>query len=397
MGDIKMKSLAAFLSLLVLCWAQEEAKLTKANNRFGLRLLRTLPSGPEENVFFSPYSVSTAMGMAFAGARGQTQQELSQGLGFSDVDLTDAGVLDAYTRHTERLKSTPSNSTLDVANAAAIQRTLALLNSYESALQSSFGAELHKVDFAGESQAAVDLVNNWVKRKTHDKIEKLFNEPLDPDTLLVLLNAIYFKGAWGTAFDKEQTEKRQFFNGGVTPVEVDTMRLEARIKYRFFDDLQVEVVELPYRGLDYTMAILLPKENTGVEGLKQNLTIDRFQNYLSDLRERKITVLLPKFKLETKYSLKAPLQSLGIKQIFEPGADLSGINDGNLRVSAVEHKAVVEVNEEGTVAAAATGVVIVPYSLGPQPVEFKVDHPFLFFIRNTLTDDIFFMGQVNKL
>ncbi|CAN7951458.1 unnamed protein product, partial [Ixodes pacificus] len=212
-----------------------------------------------------------------------------------------------------------------------------------------------------------------------------------------LLNAIYFKGEWGTAFDKEHTEKRQFFNGGVTPVEVDTMRLEARIKYRFFDDLQVEVVELPYRGLDYTMAILLPKENTGVEGLKQNLTIDRFQNYLSDLRERKITVLLPKFKLETKYSLKAPLQSLGIKQIFEPGADLSGINDESLRVSAVEHKAVVEVNEEGTVAAAATGVVIVPYSLGPEPVVFRVDHPFLFFIRNTRTDDIFFVGQVNKL
>uniref|UniRef100_A0A4D5RGN0 Putative serine proteinase inhibitor n=1 Tax=Ixodes scapularis TaxID=6945 RepID=A0A4D5RGN0_IXOSC len=392
-----MKTLAAFLSILVLSWAQEETKLTKANNRFGLRLLRTLPSGPEENVFFSPYSVSTAMGMAFAGARGQTQQELSQGLGFSDADLTDAAVLDAYTHHTERLKSTPSNSTLDVANAAAIQRTLALLNSYESALQSSFGAELHKVDFAGEPQAAVNLVNNWVKRKTHDKIEKLFNEPLDQDTLLVLLNAIYFKGDWGTAFNKEHTEKRQFLNGGVTPVEVDTMRLEARIKYRFFDDLQVEVVQLPYRGLDYTMAILLPKENTGVEGLKQNLTIDRFQNYLSDLRERKITVLLPKFKLETKYSLKTPLQSLGIKQIFEPGADLSGINDESLRVSAVEHKAVVEVNEEGTEAAAATGLVIVPYSLGPEPVVFRVDHPFLFFIRNTRTDDIFFMGQVNKL
>lgn len=392
-----MKTLAGLLFLLALCWAQEEAKITNANNRFAFRLLNALPSSPDKNIFFSPYSVSTAMGMVYAGARGQTQQELSEGLGYSDAGLGDAGVLDAYTRHTERLKNTHSNSTLDVANAAAIQQTLALLNSYETTLESSFGAELHKVDFAGAQQAAADLVNNWVKQKTHDKIEKLFEEPLDPDTQLVLLNAIYFKGAWDTAFAKEDTEKREFFNGGVTPVEVDTMKLELRVNYRSFDDLQFEAVELPYRGLDFSMVILLPKDKTAVEALKRNLTLDRFQNYLVDLRERKITVFLPRFKLATKYSLKTPLQSLGIKTIFQPGANLSGINDGNLLVSAVEHKAVVEVNEEGTEAAAATGIIIVPYSLGPQPAVFRVDHPFLFFIRNTQTADIFFVGQVNKL
>ncbi|CAN7936925.1 unnamed protein product [Ixodes hexagonus] len=388
-----MKILTGLACLLVLCWAYEEDKITNANNEFGLRLLRVLPSTPEKNVFFSPYSVSTAMGMAFAGARGRTQQELFQALGYSDAGLNDAGFLGVYARHTDRLKTSPSNSTLDVANAAAIQRTLALLDSYEIALGSAFGAELHKVDFAEDQQATVDFINNWVKQKTHHKIDKLFNEPLDGDTQLVLLNAIYFKGSWNTEFEKEATEKRRFFNGGVTPVEVDTMKAEIRVNYRSYDDLHVDVVELPYRGLDYSMVIMLPKEKTGVEALKQNLTFERFNQYVSDLRGRKVTIFLPRFKLETKYSLKTALQSLGINLIFGTGADLSGINDQKLMVSAVEHKALVEVNEEGTEAAAATGVVVIPYSLGPGPVEFRVDHPFLFFIRNTQTGDIFFAGQ----
>ncbi|CAN7936923.1 unnamed protein product [Ixodes hexagonus] len=391
-----MRHLAAFLFLLVVCQAQEADKLTFANNHFGFRLLVALPSSAQENVFFSPYSVSTAMGMAYAGARGGTQRELFQSLGYSAAGLADNQVLGAYAQHTGRLVSTPSNATLDIANAAAIHDKLSLVEAYERTLTQSFGAKLQKVDFVSAGQAAIDHINGWVKQKTHGKIEKLFEEPLESDTRLVLLNAIYFKGAWNTEFKKSHTAKRTFYNGGVTPKEVDTMNGNLEIGYSLFRDLQLEVADLPYRGRDYSMTILLPTQRDGVEAIKRNLTLESFRSLVSGLRPLKVNVSLPKFKLETEYSLKKPLQTLGITHIFSD-ADLSGINNSrDLYVSKVVHKAVVEVNEEGSEAAAVTGVVTVTRTSGRSRV-FKADHPFLFFIRNTLTNDILFAGQVNNL
>lgn len=387
--------LSALLVLVVSCKAQEELKLTLANNRFGLRLFYTLPSAAEVNVFFSPYSVSTAMGMTYAGARRDTGEELFRGLGYSASGLTAAQVLDSYARHTQRLLSSESHSTLKVANGVAIQENLTLLDSFRNTLESSFNAEVHQVDFVQRQQDAVEFINRWVKRKTSDKIDKLFDEPLSAATKLVLLNAIYFKGVWNMQFDRALTRKRQFWNGGVSPTLVDTMTQKMRVGYGSFDDLDVDVAELPYRGHDYSMVILLPKRNDGVDRLKGNLTVEIMRSLLSELRERDVDVFLPKFKLESTYQLEDSLTALGIRQIFSNGADLSGISDRNLRVSAVVHKAVLEVSEEGSEASSGTGVVILPGSA--VPVAFVADHPFLLFIRNTRTNDIIFAGQVNKL
>ncbi|KAG0425647.1 hypothetical protein HPB47_027200 [Ixodes persulcatus] len=334
--------LSALLVLVVSCKAQEELKLTLANNRFGLRLFYTLPSAAEVNVFFSPYSVSTAMGMTYAGARRDTGEELFRGLGYSASGLTAAQVLDSYARHTQRLLSSESHSTLKVANGVAIQENLTLLDSFRNTLESSFNAEVHQVDFV-----------------------------------------------------QRQQDARQFWNGGVSPTLVDTMTQKMRVGYGSFDDLDVDVAELPYRGHDYSMVILLPKRNDGVDRLKGNLTVEIMRSLLSELRERDVDVFLPKFKLESTYQLEDSLTALGIRQIFSNGADLSGISDRNLRVSAVVHKAVLEVSEEGSEASSGTGVVILPGSA--VPVAFVADHPFLLFIRNTRTNDIIFAGQVNKL
>ncbi|CAN7936935.1 unnamed protein product [Ixodes hexagonus] len=392
-----MKVLAVFLTALAVCWAEDDAKLTAASNDLGFRLFPLLPSSPDKNVFFSPYSLSIAMGMAYAGARAETQDELYEKMGFANAGLSKEQVLPAFASQTQRHESAQSNTTVDVANSAAIDLSLSLLNEYEDILRNNFKAELQKVDFQEAGQAAIDVINHWVKENTHEKIEKLFDEPLSSATRFVLLNAIYFKGAWETEFAKSRTEKRPFLNGGVTEAQVDTMYGHIPIRHKSFPNLGLDVAELPYRGGDYSMVILLPKQNTGVEALKGNLTIDQLRNLLDHLEEREVDVFLPRFKLETKYSLKDILPKLGITRIFD-GADLSGISgDTSLKVSDVVQKAVVEVNEEGTVAAVVSGVIgVIRASVVPN-YEFRVDHPFFFFIRNRHTREVLFGGQVNHL
>ncbi|KAM7290684.1 intracellular coagulation inhibitor 1 [Ixodes scapularis] len=391
-----MKPLVPLLFLLVSCRAQGNDKLTLANNQFGLRLLNTLPNSPEENVFFSPYSISTALGMAYAGARGDTQEELSQQLGYTAAGLSQDDVFNAYSDHTQWLKASRSNSTLSVANAAVLHDKVGLRYTFQRTIDHAFDADILKVDFVNERKGALDRINYWVKDKTNGKIKSLFNKPLESETRLLLLNAIYFKGSWNTKFNKSRTEKREFLNGGVTPTKVDMMMGSINIGHRFFTDLQIDVADFPYQGRDYSMTVILPWRNDGVEAIKQNLTLDLFQKLVSELRERRVFVYLPKFKIEAEYSLKEPLQQLGIKQIFSGGSDLSGVtNDNDLVVSAVVHKAILEVNEEGSEAAAVSSIVAVT-RIGTQAFEFNVDHPFLFFIRNTVTNDILFAGQVNS-
>ncbi|CAN7936938.1 unnamed protein product [Ixodes hexagonus] len=289
-----MKVIVTLLSVVVLCMAEGDDKLTVASNNFGLRLFLLLPSSPEENVFFSPYSLSIAMGMAYAGARTDTQQELYEKLGYANASLSKDQVLAAFASQTQKHQSVQSNTTLDVANGAAIHIRLSLLDEYENVLRNSFNAELQKVDFVDGGQAAIDVINSWVKQKTHNKIDSLFSDPLDPLTRLVLLNAIYFKGTWETQFDKGRTEKKPFFNGGVTQTEVDTMNGKIHIRHNTFDNLGLDVAELSYRGGDYSMVILLPQHYSDLEALKGNLTVDLFKTLVDRMEEREVEVFLPK-------------------------------------------------------------------------------------------------------
>lgn len=367
-----------------------------ANNDFALRLLKVLPSSQTENVFFSPYSLSTALGMTYAGARGTTQQEMSQVLGYAGAGLNEADIKDAFTHQNNRLQAEAANVGLEVANTAAVQEGFQILDSYYAELNRSFNARVFNVDFAHHGAQAVSTINAWVKQATHDKIPKLFEEPLDTDTRLVLLNAIVFKGLWARQFKREVTQKRPFYNGGVERVEVDMMFQHMKTNYVFDRSLQANVVELLYRGGNYSMIIALPTQRTGVEALKQVLTMAKLELATSSFRNGTIDLYLPKFELDKQNDLRDNLTNIGLREIFG-NADLSGITGNRqLVVSDIVQRAVVKVDEEGTEAAAATAVVGVIRSGTRIPV-MKVDHPFLFFIRNRHTKEIFFTGQVNKL
>lgn len=392
-----MRSLARLLYFVTICWARYEDSVTLSNNRFAISLLRSLPTSTETNSFFSPYSVSAALGMVFAGARGATREDLFQGFGYAHYDIRDNVVLEAYASHSKRLASFESNSTVDIANGVAIHQQVAILSSFESLLNSSFSADLLKVDFINGGQAAVDIMNGWVGQKTHGKITHLFSAPFETITRLVLLNAIYFKGTWDTVFDQRQTTKKPFINACSTPTEVDTMTGRIQIRHKYFPPLGMDIAEIPYRSYDYCMTILLPTRIDGAEVLKRNISEPLLQELFQHLVEREANVYLPKFKLETEYFLKDHLKNLGINRIFGTGADFSGItSDAELVVSDVVHKTVLEVHEAGTEAAGATGASFVAESIG-ENFELRVDHPFIFFIRNTRTNDILFAGQVNHL
>lgn len=375
---------------------EKEQKLVSANNDFALRLLKILPSNRNENVFFSPYSLSAALGMTYAGARGTTRQEMSQVLGYTGAGLNEADVQEAFAHQNNRLQAEASRVGLEVANSAAVQEGFEIRDTYYAALNQSFNAHIFKVDFAHHGPQAVDTINAWVKQATHDKIPKLFEEPLDTDTRLVLLNAIVFKGLWASQFKRERTAKLPFYNGGDERTEVDMMFQQMRTNYVFDESLQANVVELLYRGDDYSMIVLLPSERTGVEALKQGLTIAKVDAVTASLRNTTIALHLPKFELEKQNDLKDNLTILGLHELFSR-ADLSGVTETpGLFVSDVVQRAVVKVDEEGTEAAAVTAVVSGIRSGLSIPVV-KVDHPFLFFIRNRITGEIFFAGQVNKL
>uniref|UniRef100_G3MLE5 Serpin domain-containing protein n=1 Tax=Amblyomma maculatum TaxID=34609 RepID=G3MLE5_AMBMU len=393
-----MKYAICLAWLLALCLAEEQQhKVTDANNQFAFRLLQKIPTSPETNLFFSPYSVSTAMAMAYVGARGETQQDLHETLGYTSSGLTPDHVAGAYAQHTQALRA-PSNSTIRVANAAVIKNNYSLSREYLDILSGSFEAEISSAVLSDEE--SLNSVNNWVKNKTEGKIQKLLNQPLSPDVKLVLLNAIYFKGLWDAPFQATETKKAPFFNAGTQSVDVDMMHARLRVKYARDDDVNVDVLDIPYAGNDYGMTIFLPRERTGADALRQTLTWPVFQGLLSKLHARNVDLALPKFKLEGEYKLKRPLSELGASKAFdEIHADFSGITGGrDLVISEVVHKAVVEVNEEGSEAAGATAVIFFTRGGIPNPpLAFVVDHPFLFFIRNRHTGDVLFAGQVNHL
>ncbi|XP_077528817.1 iripin-2-like [Haemaphysalis longicornis] len=376
--------------------SEKEQKLVSANNDFALRLLKALPSSQTENVFFSPYSLSTALGMTLAGARGTTHQEMSQVLGYTQAGLNEADIKEAFTHQNNRLQADAARVGLEVANSAAVQQDFQILDTYYAQLNQSFNAHVFNVDFVHQGAQAVGAINAWVKQATHDKIPKLFEQPLGTDTRLVLVNAIVYKGLWASQFVKNVTHKKPFYNGGIQSAEVDMMFQKLKTNYAFDRSLQANVVELLYRGGNYSMIILLPSQRTGVEALKQALTVSKLDLATSSFRNGTIDLYLPKFELDKKNDLKDNLTYLGLRQMFG-NADLSGMTGNRqLVVSDVVQRAVVKVDEEGTEAAAATAVVVGIRTSTRIPVV-KVDHPFLFFIRNRTTKEIFFAGQVNKL
>jgi serpin B len=372
--------------------------ISSANNYLSLQLFQHLYN-EEKNVFYSPFSISSAFGMLYLGARDKTAEEMKEVLGYNFGHLSNDEVNQQFGSVLREISDMDSNKyQLNIANKLVAQQNFDILESYKDSLKKFYETTIETADFVHNSIAATNGINDWVKKETHDKIPKLLSQPLDSSTRLVLLNAVYFKGIFTTKFLKNETREKVFFNHGVNEMKTQMMRRNGKFNYTEVEVLNSKLLEIPYSGDDISLYVLLPNQKQGFNQLKSNLKdFAVIENSIRNMREVVVEVNIPKFKIEAEYELNKQLSELGMKQVFTSEADLSGI-DGkrDLKVDKVIHKAVIEVNEEGSEAAAATAIVIVEESL-PISYEFNANHPFMFFIRDNRNGMILFFGQINKL
>jgi len=373
------------------------------NSQFALELYARL-RGNEGNLFFSPYSISTALAMTYSGARGTTAGQMAQALRFPTEHnkglMSDERLAAAFGKLQKSLKADPKREgyELSVANALWGQRGYDFLEEFLEIVETNYGGRLGEVDFAAATEKARRIINAWVEEKTKNKIKELIKPGvLSSMTRLVLTNAIYFKGAWDTPFQEAATRPAAFTLSGGNKVDVPMMHQSDRFKYAEIESFQA--LELPYAGDDLSMVILLPKKTDGLSDFEKKLTAKNLSDWLSRLAKRKVIVSIPKFEMTSQFSMASVLKSMGMPDAFAPRkADFSGMNGRrDLFISAVVHKAYVEVNEEGTEAAAATAVAISVTSMPTdRPPTFRADHPFLFLIRHNQTGSILFIGRVTN-
>jgi serpin B len=285
---------------------------------------------------------------------------------------------------------------LNVANGLWAQKGNPFLPAFLDIARKQYEANVNQSDFRTSAEAVRHEINDWVGQKTKGKITDLIPQGmLTPMTRLVLVNAIYFKGRWSTQFKKTSTTNAPFSVTGVRKVQAPLMNITENFNYAEPEGLQV--LELPYVGNDVSMVVLLPRENDGLKTLENSLTAPKLYEWLGLLHSQKVNVFLPKFKLTDQFSLVKTLASMGMLAPFSPQADFSGMDGGHdLFISDVVHKAYVDVNEEGTEAAAATGVGMHALAVRrPEPVPvFRADHPFIFLIRDTRSGSILFLGRL---
>ncbi|MCF7973460.1 MAG: serpin family protein [Phycisphaerae bacterium] len=383
--DKKLPSGAASVS------AQDLKILTGNNNQFAMDLYAQLKNNPG-NMFFSPYSISTALAMTYAGSRNNTEKEMGQTLRFT---LSQDRLPAAFSAQQAWLKAIEKKGDveLSVANALWPHVTYKFLPNFIELNRRYYGVDITNVDYVTATEAARTTINDWVDRKTAGKIKDLIGPNiLDPLTRLVLTNAIYFKGFWAEQFKKEATRPMAFHVSPTEKKDVPTMFQKSTFRYKAGQDVQV--LELPYKGKDLSMIVLLPQNVDGLEAMEKALTAGQLSAWTADLQDMELNVYLPKFTMTSKFSLSDALKAMGMKDAFSMAADFSGM-DGttDLLITAVLHKAFVAVDEEGTEAAAATAVVIGLKSM-PMLEEFRADHPFLFLIRENETGSILFLGRV---
>lgn len=371
------------------------AELVSGNSAFAAELYNRERANPG-NLFFSPYSISTALAMTYTGARGQTASEMARVLHLS---LPQTEVPPAFAALVQLMNVAQGAKplTLDTANSLWCQQGFPFLDSFLAEARGDFGAEARQVDFAHNAEPARLEINSWVAQKTQDKIKDLLQPgQLSADTRLVLCNAIYFKGQWMTRFEPSATHSAPFLTGNGQQVQVPLMTKTFRVRSRAFHELTV--FSLPYSSNELSMVILLPKASDGLSAVEQEIDAATLQKWLTALDsapETKSEVFLPKFTLKCRLDLTATLSGMGMGSAFSDHADFSGISrTPGLCISEVVHQAFVDVNEQGTEAAAATGTIMRLTASVEKITVLRVDHPFVFLIRENRSGSILFLGRV---
>ncbi|XP_054982928.1 serpin B6 [Sorex araneus] len=366
----------------------------EVNGAFALDLLKKLCEDNPGNVFFSPMSISSALAMVFLGAKGSTAEQMSQALCFirskGDIHQGFQSVL-------SDVNKTGTQYLLRTANRLFGARDFEILSPFKESCLKFYHAEMEQLDFAGASEESREHINSWVAQKTEDKIKNLLAPGVvNSLTALILVNAIYFKGNWEKKFQKENTQEKPFKVSKTETKPVQMMYQKSTFPMTYIGEIFTQILVLPYASNELNMIIMLPDENTDLKTVEEALTYERFAEWTRPdmLDAEEVEVLLPRFKLEEDYDLKGVLGALGMRHAFEPAAaDFSGMaSRQGLCLSKAVHKAFVEVNEEGTEAAAATAAVMMLRCARIVP-RFCADRPFLFFIQHCQTQSLLFCGR----
>ncbi len=374
---------------------ESEIKSIQAGNAFGIDLFREMSrQQANENLFISPLSISMALGMALNGAKGETFDEMRDVLKQSGLDLDE--INKAYQGLMSLFPYLDRTVTLDIANSVWYRKGFRVERDFLDRLKAYFEAEIEGLDFSRPE--AVDIINNWVSKKTKKKIDKII-DVIDPLTMMYLINAVYFKGTWTAEFDLRETKDDHFTldNGATIPVKM----MQQENDFRYFGNELFHAVDLPYGDELFSMTILLPHKGISVDEVVHDLTEATWNEWMNSFTEEKLglKIMMPRFTLEYKNGLIGVLRTLGMKKAFNPyEADLSGISTqfNDLHISDVIHKTFLKVNEEGTEAAAVTAVVIGTTSVGPSIPVVRIDRPFILAIREHHSGSILFIGKVHE-
>lgn len=376
--------------------------LAKDANDFGIDLYAVLAAQEKDkNLFFSPWSIHAALSMTSEGARNQTAAQMAKVLRLPGEQEKLAPLYGQWMKLLNNPapwvdKKPPYE--LVAANALWGQKGYPFQVAFTDTLKKHYDAGLSELDFKAATEDARQTINGWVEKQTKDKIKDLIPQgALSPESRLVLTNAIYFKAGWAEKFEKSNTKNEPFFVAGGKQVEVPLMYQQDRFGYAETEAIQA--LQLPYRGWELSMLVLLPKAKDGLAAVEKELSAANMAKWTADLRTRPVKVHLPRFKTTTSFMLGKTLTGMGMADAFDPAkADFSGMTtQERIWIGEVIHKAFVDVNEEGTEAAAATAVMMVGSAM-PRPEEpavFRADHPFIFVIRHNASGSVLFMGRVN--
>jgi len=368
-----------------------EIKLTESDNKFGLKLFKEIVNSEEsKNIFISPLSISMALGMTYNGADSTTLEAMHETLEYGDLTIQE--VNESYQSLIKLLTELDPKVIFDIANSIWYREGFSVENDFIDLNTTYFDAVVRALDFNADS--AADIINEWVSEKTNGKIEEIVDKPIDPLTVMFLINAIYFKGTWTYEFDEENTTDDIFYlpDGSETQCKM----MSHKNDHNYFENEQFQAIDLPYGDAGFSMTIFLPKPGIDIDSLIAQFSNDSWNSWISSFSSQEVNLYLPKFKMEYEKSLNDVLCTLGMSIAFDPyQADFTKINsDGNLYISNVKHKTFVKVNEEGTEAAAVTSVEITLTSVGETGITMCINHPFIFVIRENHSGTILFIGKI---
>jgi serpin B len=366
-----------------------------SNNEFAFDLYHSLNKGEGENIFYSPYSIFSALAITYEGSKEKTAEEIASVLHLPEGNILRSGFGALY----NQINNEEKNYELNVANALWAQKDYPFLKEYIDTIEQSYGGEVTNLDFVRETENSRKTINEYIEKKTNDKIKNLIPQgALSSLTRMVITNAIYFKGKWKIEFDKEDTREADFY---VTPkniVKTEMMFMKPKEeKFNYLETEEIQVIELPYQTEEVSMFVLLPKKN--IEVIEKGLNSKKLKEYKDGMKKTEMDgIYLPKFEFDTKYFMKQTLISMGIDSAFFYGkADFSKM-DGTkeLIIHDVIHQAYVGVDEEGTEAAGATAVIIGIESIALDETIFMANRPFIFIIQENKTENILFIGRVSN-